>query len=144
MNSGCFNQVPEFYSCCEFMVRHCNTTSPITLKWVYIVFIIEFNGPVVYFKQLTNDEIIINERLHVGLLRSFYQIPMYPAQPSFHYLNAWNLNYYGHCISQQTPARYICQSNSLHASKKEHVSASIRQLTTLPYPECNVGKELYI
>jgi hypothetical protein len=61
------------------MLRHCNTSSPITLKWVYIVFIIEFNGPVVYFKQLTNDEIIINERLHVGLFRSFYQIPTYPS-----------------------------------------------------------------
>ena len=71
------------------------------------MFIIEFNGPVVYFKQLSNDEIIINERLHVGILRSLYKIPTYHPPPlsAFHYLNAWNLNYYDHRISQQTPAR---------------------------------------
>jgi hypothetical protein len=104
-NSDCFNQIPQFYCFCTFTERHCNTSSPITLKWVYIVFITEFNGPVVYFKQLSNDEIIINERLHVGILRSLYKIPTYHPLSAFHYLNAWNLNYYDQRISQQTHAR---------------------------------------
>jgi len=130
-NSDCFNHIPQFYCSHTFTERHCNTSSPITLKWVYIVFIIEFNGPVVYFKQLSNDEIIINDRLHVGILRSLYKIPTYhppPRLPLFECMEfevLWSPNF-------ATDTRQIIMSEHRSSrSLREHISSSIGELLML-------------
>jgi len=138
-NSDCFNQIPQFYCYCRFTGLHCNTSSPITLKWVYIVFIIEFNGPVAYFKQLSNDEIIINERLHVGILRTLYKIPTYhpplrlPLFECMEFEILWPLNF-------ATDTRQIITSEQRSSrSQREHISSSVGKLLMLTYTYCRVG-----